>query len=118
MSTRHDRMTDANYECVHEQKLQDHETRIENLSVRIDYKEEKINTIIRNNERMEKKIDKLTESIYQLQLESAQDDFNIDNRVTSLETTISNMEKAVIITPTIISVIITVISFLLMNFRG
>ena len=111
-------MTDANYECVHEQKLQDHETRIENLSVRIDYKEEKINTIIRNNERMEKKIDKLTESIYQLQLESAQDDFNIDNRVTSLETTISNMEKAVIITPTIISVIITVISFLLMNFRG
>jgi len=111
-------MTDANYECVHEQKLQEHETRIENLSVRIDYKEEKINTIIRNNERMEEKIDRMAESIHQLQLESAQDDFNIDNRVTSLETTISNMEKAVIITPTIVSVIITVLSFLIMNIKG
>lgn len=109
---------DIEYVCVHEEKLQNHETRIENLKTRIDYKDEKINTIMRNNERMEEKIDKLADSIHQLQLESAQDDYNIDTRVTSLETTMTNLKSAVIITPTIVSVIITVLSFIIMNMRG
>lgn len=111
-----DNMTE--HACIHEEKLQEHDTRIGNLNVRLDYKEDKINTIIKNNERMESKIDKLTELIHQLELESAQDDYNIDSRVTSLEATINTLERVVIIVPTIISVIITVLSFLIMNFKG
>lgn len=111
-----DNMVD--YTCIHEEKLQEHDTQIGNLNVRLDYKEDKINTIIKNNERMEQKIDKLTELIHQLELESAQDDYNIDSRVTSLEATINTLERIVIIVPTIISVIITVLSFLIMNFKG
>lgn len=111
-----DNMTE--YACIHEEKLQEHDTKLENLNVRLDYKEDKINTIIKNNERMESKIDKLTELIHQLELESAQDDYNIDSRVTSLEATINTLERVVIIVPTIISVIITVLSFLIMNFKG
>lgn len=111
-----DNMTE--HACIHEGKLQEHDTRIGNLNVRLDYKEDKINTIIKNNERMESKIDKLTELIHQLELESAQDDYNIDSRVTSLEATINTLERVVIIVPTIISVIITVLSFLIMNFKG
>ena len=108
----------VDYTCIHEEKLQEHDTQIGNLNVRLDYKEDKINTIIKNNERMESKIDKLTELIHQLELESAQDDYNIDSRVTSLEATIKTLERIVIIAPTIISVIITVLSFLIMNFKG
>lgn len=111
-----DNMTE--YACIHEEKLQEHDTQIGNLNVRLDYKEDKINTIIKNNERMESKIDKLTELIHKLELESAQDDYNIDSRVTSLEATITTLERVVIIVPTIISVIITVLSFLIMNFKG
>lgn len=107
----------AEYTCLHEEKIQEHDTQIGNLNVRLDYKEDKINTIIKNNERMEQKIDKLTELIHQLELESAQDDYNIDSRVTSLEASIGTLEKMIVIAPSIISVIMTIVTFLVMNFR-
>ena len=103
------------YICVHEEKFQDHESKLERLDARVDYKEEKINQIIMDNKRMEDKIDEIKESIHQLQLESAKDDFNIDNRVTALESTVRVLKwmMAVIVVPVALAVFSLALSYLL-----
>jgi len=77
------------YVCINENKFQDHETKISQLEARADFKDQKIDQIISDNKRMVEKLDNINESIHQLQLKSARDDFNIDNRVTSLENTVN-----------------------------
>lgn len=101
------------YMCIHEEKLQEHETKLETLGTRIDYKEEKITQILKDNQRMEKKIDKITESIHQLQLNSAQDDFNIDKRVTGLESTVKTLKYIIGLMVSIIAVTISAAVFIL-----
>lgn len=100
------------YVCIHEEKFQEHETKLEKLETRADYKEEKINQIILDNKTMDKKLDKITESIHQLQLQSAKDDFNINNRVTSLESTVRTLKWVIGIVLTIVPIIITIILIL------
>ena len=75
----------SDYVCIKENKLSDHEAKIAELETRADYKEEKINQIIEDNRRMEDKIDKMTEAIYDLQVQSHKDDYDIDKRVTAIE---------------------------------
>lgn len=77
------------YVCINENKFQDHETKISQLEARADFKDKRIDQIISDNKMMVQKLDKINESIHQLQLKSAKDDFNIDNRVTSLENTVN-----------------------------
>lgn len=76
------------YVCIHEDKFQEAETKLTYLESRMEFKEEKIDQIIMDFKNMDKKLDKITDNIHQLQLDSARDDFNIDNRVTQLETTV------------------------------
>lgn len=82
-------MASNEYVCIHEDKVQDHEAKISKLEARSYFKDEKIDQIIKDNKDINKKLDKINESIHQLQLKSAKDDFNIDNRVTSLENTVN-----------------------------
>lgn len=105
------------YVCIHEDKFQDHEAKIERLETRADYKDEKINQIIQDNQMMNQKLDKITESIHQLQLNSARDDFNIDNRVTGLETTVRTLKYVVGLILSVITVAISVLVFILTYVR-
>lgn len=91
------------YTCIHEEQIGRHESDITKLKVRADYKEEKIEKLsiemhdmdLKLDERMHEmdgKLDKITESIESLKLQSAKDDFDIDNRVKALESKIETLK--------------------------
>ena len=94
--------------CIHEDKLQEAETKFAHLESRMDFKEEKIDQLVLDFKKMDEKLDKINENIYQLQLESAKDDFNIDNRVTQLETTVRVLKWVSVF---LVSVVVMAISF-------
>ena len=100
--------TKNEYVCIHEDKLQEAETKLAQLESRMEFKEEKMDQIIEDFKSMDKKLDKITENIHQLQLDSAKDDFNIDNRVTQLETTVRVLKW---ISAFLVSVVVMAISF-------
>ena len=84
-----------NEHCLHEELIQDHSLKINDLSNRADYKDARLDEVDNRLMRMEDKIDQLTESVNQLHLESIQDDKDIDKRVTSLETTVNVLKWVV-----------------------
>jgi len=85
----------TNHPCIHEELIQDHNLKINNLSARADFKDNRLDEMDKRLERMEDKIDQLTEAVQQLHLESLQDDKDIDKRVTSLETTVNVLKWVV-----------------------
>ena len=101
------------YVCIHEERFQDHEVKLERLEARADHKDDKINQIIEDNKRMEEKIDKITESIHRLELESAKDDSNINDRVTSLESTVRTLKFVVTVLVAIVPIMITLMTLIL-----
>ena len=96
------------YICIHEDKFQEAETKLSHLEARMEFKEEKIDQLVLDFKKMDEKLDKINENIYQLQLESAKDDFNIDNRVTQLETTVRVLKWVSVF---LVSVVVMAISF-------
>lgn len=72
---------EANYECCHEQLLQDHSLKITELEKEVEFKREKIEQLQQSMEKIDKKLDKLIQR-------SEEKDNDIDKRVTSLETTV------------------------------
>ena len=81
-------MMNAEYNCMHEELLQDHSLQLKELETRVDYKHVRLDEMDKKLERMESKLDQLTEAVQQLHLESLQDDRDIDKRLTTLETTV------------------------------
>ena len=71
----------VNYECCHEQLLQDHSLKITQLEKEVEFKKEKIDALQESMEKIDKKLDKIIQR-------SEQRDTDIDKRVTSLETTV------------------------------
>ena len=101
------------YVCIHEDKLQDTETKLTYLESRMEFKEEKIDQIILDFKNMDKKLDKITDNIHQLQLDSARDDFNIDNRVTQLETTVRVLKWVSVFLVSVVVMALSVATFML-----
>lgn len=101
------------YICIHEDKLQEAETKLAHLESRMDFKDEKIEQLIHDNKKMDEKLDKINESIHQLQLESAKDDFNIDNRVTQLETTVRVLKWISVFLVSVVVMAISLATFIL-----
>lgn len=73
------------HECIHEDQIQGISRKTAELEARADFKDEKIAQILEDNQRMESKIDKLTETVNNLMLKSVSDDNNLNQRVTALE---------------------------------
>ena len=96
------------YICIHEEKFQEAETKLSHLESSMEFKEEKIDQLVMDFKKMDEKLDKITENIHQLQLDSAKDDLNIDNRVTQLETTVRVLKWVSVF---LVSVVVMVISF-------
>lgn len=69
------------YECVHEELLQNHSLKLTELEKEVEFKKEKIDQLQISMEKIDKKLDKIIQR-------SEEKDNDIDKRVTSLETTV------------------------------
>lgn len=78
--------------CIREDVLNDHNTRLTELTTEVHFKKEKIDQIMENQQKMEDKIDNLTTVVSNLQLQSLKDDKDIDNRVARLESTVQTLK--------------------------
>lgn len=83
------------YDCCHEELLQDHTRKISELETKHNFKEKAIEELKEDNRRIEAKIDNLTDTVNKVMLNSIRDDKDIDNRVTSLETKIETQENVI-----------------------
>ena len=74
------------HECLHEEQILNQSRIIERLDAELGYKKERLDEIKANNRRMEEKIDKLTESVNDLILQSKTDDDRLELRLKAIET--------------------------------
>ena len=69
------------YDCVHEELLNNHSLKLTELEKEVEFKREKIDQLQKSMEKIDKKLDKIIQR-------SEEKDSDIDKRVTSLETTV------------------------------
>ena len=96
----------TNYECLHEELLQDHSLQLKELETEVGFKKEKIDKLQQSVEKIDEKLDNLIR-------QSERDDFSIDKRVTSLENTIKVLKWVVAIGLTSIGTAVTIIGLIL-----
>lgn len=75
-----------NYDCMHEELLQNHSLQIKTLETELNYKREKLDVLKADNKRMEDKIDEIKETVNKIVLASKTDDDRLDKRLTAIET--------------------------------
>jgi len=97
---------DAKYECFHEELLQDHSLKLKDLYKEVEFKKEKIDNLQDKMDEIDKKLDKLI-------LQSERSDFDINNRVTQLETTQKTLKWVIAIGLTCIGTATTVLAFII-----
>lgn len=88
----------SEYICIKEDKLAE-------LEARAEYKEKRIDELDNKMDRMDAKLDKLTENVNNIMLHSIQDDNNLNQRVTALETSQKTLYKIVLAIPAIIAIL-------------
>ena len=101
------------YVCIREKELNKHDTEIAKLKTRSVFKEEKINELSESMREMDKKLDHINDSIQELKLQSAQDDFNIDNRVKALESKLETLKWVTGSAVAILSVLVAILGFVM-----
>ncbi len=82
-------------ECLHEEQIQDYSKKIAELEAHAEFKDQRISELIKDNKRIESKIDNLTDTVNKVMLNSIKDDNNLNNRVTTLETKTDTQEKII-----------------------
>lgn len=86
-------MSPAEYECHHEELLQNHSLKLTELEKEVQFKKEKLDDLKKDNERMEQKIDHIQKSINEIVNASKEDDTLLDKRLTQIETRLDTQEK-------------------------
>ena len=81
------------YECLHEDLIQDHSIQIKGLETRADYKDKRIDELYDKIDKMEEKLDVLNSNVNKLILQSNQDDKNLEVRLTKIETDMKNQKE-------------------------
>ena len=76
----------AEYNCMHEELLQDHSLHIKELEARADFKDHRIDELYTKMEKMEEKLDRMNENINKLILKSNQGDTDLELRLKAIET--------------------------------
>ena len=97
---------DAKYECFHEELLQEHNLKLTELDKEVQFKKEKIDDLQTDVKAINKKLDKLIRH-------SEQSDFDIDNRVTQLETTQNTLKWIMGVGLTAVGTATTVLAFII-----
>lgn len=100
----------TDYICIKDETLGNHSRKIAELEARADFKDIRITELKEDMEKIDKKIDKIDKCLNDLKLQSERDDFNIDTRVTQLETTQNTLKWVVGIGLTAIGTAIAVLS--------
>lgn len=89
-------MTSTETPCVaHEEQINENAKKIAELEAKNGFKAQRINELIEDNKRIESKIDNLTDTVNKVMLNSIKDDNNLNQRVTTLETTIKTQEDTI-----------------------
>ena len=83
------------YVCIEKQQLAEHKADITALKARADYKELRIEELNDKIEKIDTKLDNISESMNQLILKSVTDDNELNQRVTSLENTVKVLKWVV-----------------------
>lgn len=99
-------MSPVEYECHHEELLQDYGLKLKELDKEVQFKKEKI-------DKLQDSVEKIDEKLDQLIRQSDQKDFDIDNRVTQLETTLKTLKWVIAIGLTAIGTATTVLAFVI-----
>lgn len=99
--------------CVRETQIGKHETEIAELKVRANYKEQMIEELKDSMHDMDDKLDKITDSLESLKLQSSRDDFNIDNRVKSLESKLETLKWVVGSALAILAVLVSILGLII-----
>lgn len=84
---------DANYECCHEQLLQDHSLKITELEKEVQFKKEKMDSMQMKIDEIDKKVDKINENVNKIVLASTQSDNYLELRLQANETEIKNLKE-------------------------
>ena len=82
--------------CIqHEEQIQDNTQKIAALQTRADYKDKRIDELDKKMDKIDRKIDKLTDTVNKVMVNSIRDDNNLNQRVTTLETTIKTQNDTI-----------------------
>ena len=77
----------------HEAQIQENSREIAELKTRADYKDLRINELIKDNKRIEAKIDKLNENVNNIVVNSIKDDKDLKEDITALKAKVDAQEK-------------------------
>ena len=84
----------AEYNCIRDEQLNNQSRKIAELEAHNIFKEERINELIEDNRRIESKIDKLTETVNNVVVNSIKDDKDLKEDITELKAKVEAQEKA------------------------
>lgn len=101
------------YVCIREKQVNKHEVDIAELKTRVEYKQQRLDEMKESIDKLDAKLDKIDHSLSELQRQSERDDFDIDNRVTKLETAQVTMKWIITIGLTAIGTAVGVLAFIL-----
>ena len=79
-------ITMVDYTCIHEEQIQGQSRKIAELETRADYKDKRIDDLYVKIEKMESKIDTLNDNVNQLILQSNKGDTDLELRLKAIET--------------------------------
>lgn len=78
----------AEHICPHEKDFQSYGNKIAELEAHVNYKDKRIDELIEDQKKMDSKMDRIDDKIDTIMMKSIQGDNDINQRVTSLETTV------------------------------
>ena len=85
MNTKYDSMA-IEYDCIHEELLQSQTKDLERLKTRADYKDKRIDELYVKMEKMEEKLDTMNDNINKLIVKSNKGDTDLELRLKAIET--------------------------------
>lgn len=77
---------DKNYECFHEELIQDHTLKINELQSKSNYKTERLDKLEKKMDKMDRKLDGINSTLNEIKLQSTKDDTQLELRLTAIET--------------------------------
>ncbi len=115
MKTKVETMVEHNHSnvCLHEDQIQQHSLELTGLQTEIQFKKEKIDQILDDQQKMADKLDTLIETVNNMQMKSIMGDNDLNNRVTSIESELSTVRWMLGITLSALAVTISALVFLL-----
>ena len=79
-------MSKAEYECVHEELLQNHSLKLTELEKEVEFKREKIDNLQVKMDEMDLKLDNIDKTLNEIKMQSSKDDTQLELRLTAIET--------------------------------